>query len=347
MIELVKGNLLEAKAEALVNTVNTVGVMGKGIALQFRETFPENYKFYQKACKQGRVQIGKMLIFDHGQFVTPRFIINFPTKSHWRENSRLEDIEVGLADLQKVIRGYGIKSIAVPPLGCGSGGLDWDVVRPLIIDALGGFEDVQVFLYEPVGAPQAEKIRIGTERPNMTEGRAALIFLMAHYAVFGYRFSLLEIQKLMYFLQAAGQPLRLNYVKKQYGPYAENLNHVLQRVEGHFIRGYGDRSRKTNVHLLPGAEEEANQFLKEAPETQARLQKVLELIDGFETPYGMELLSTVHWLAGENPSVRSDPLEAVNGFQAWNQRKRDYFKPEHIYAAWEQLHSLGWLSTTS
>jgi hypothetical protein len=147
----------------------------------------------------------------------------------------------------------------------------------------------------------------------------------------------------MYFLQAAGQPLRLNYVKKQYGPYAENLNHVLQRVEGHFIRGYGDRSRKTNVHLLPGAEDEANQFLKDAPETQVRLQKVLELIDGFETPYGMELLSTVHWLAGENPSVRCDPLEAVNGFQAWNQRKRDYFKPEHIYTAWEQLQSLGWL----
>jgi hypothetical protein len=147
----------------------------------------------------------------------------------------------------------------------------------------------------------------------------------------------------MYLLQAAGQPLRLNYVKKQYGPYAENLNHVLQRVEGHYLRGYGDRSGKASLYLLPGAEEEASQFLQEAPETQARLQKVLELIEGFETPYGMELLATVHWLAREHPAVKNDPHTAVEGFQAWNQRKRDYFKPEHIHAAWEQLRNLEWL----
>ena len=343
MIELVKGNLLEANAEALVNTVNTVGVMGKGIALQFREAFPGNYKDYQKACKQGRVQIGKMLVYDNGQFVTPRYIINFPTKEHWRERSKVEYIEAGLRDLQRVVRDYGIKSIAVPPLGCGSGGLDWDVVYPMIVESLSSLDDVQVYLYEPVGAPKAEQIRIGTERPNMTEGRAALIYLMAHYAALGYRYSLLEIQKLMYFLQAAGQPLRLNYVKKQYGPYAENLNHVLQRVEGHFMRGYGDRSGKASLYLLPGAEEEANRFLQGAPEIQARLQKVTELIEGFETPYGMELLATVHWLAKENPSVKADAQAAVEGFQSWNQRKRDYFKPEHIHVAWEWLRELGWM----
>ena len=192
-------------------------------------------------------------------------------------------------------------------------------------------------------APRAEQIRVATERPAMTEGRAGLIYLMARYATPGYEFSLLEIQKLMYFLQAAGQPLRLNYVKKQYGPYAENLNHVLQRVEGHFLRGYGDRSGRASIYLLPGAREEAEQFLKDAPETWARLQKVLELIEGFETPYSLELLSTVHWLAGENPAVKSDQLEAVKGFQAWNQRKRDYFRPEHIYVAWEQLRRLEWI----
>jgi O-acetyl-ADP-ribose deacetylase (regulator of RNase III) len=253
MIEFIKGNLLSAEAEALVNTVNTVGVMGKGIALQFRETFPDNYKTYQKACKQGKVQIGKMLVYDNGQFVNPRYIINFPTKGHWRESSKIEDVEAGLVDLQNVIRNYGIKSIAVPPLGCGSGGLDWNVVRPLIVDSLSQFDDVKVLIYEPVGAPRAEQIRVATERPKMTPGRAALIYLMKQYAVSGYRFSLLEIQKLMYFLQTAGQPLELNYVKKQYGPYAENLNHVLQRVEGHFLRGYGDRTGKASVYLLPNA----------------------------------------------------------------------------------------------
>lgn len=343
MIEFIKGNLLSAEAEALVNTVNTVGVMGKGIALQFRETFPENYKFYQKACKQGNVQIGKMLVFDNGQFVSPRYIINFPTKGHWRERSKIEDVEAGLVDLQNVIRRYGIKSIAVPPLGCGSGGLDWNIVRPLIVDSLSQFEDVKILIYEPVGAPQAEQIRVATDRPNMTVGRAALIYLMERYTMPGYRFSLLEIQKLMYFLQIAGEPLKLNYTKKQYGPYAENLNHVLQRVEGHFLRGYGDRSGKASVYLMPNAEDEAKQFLSDKPETQARLQKVFDLIEGFETPYGMELLSTVHWLAGEDPNVKEDPQAAVKGFEAWNQRKRDYFKPEHIYTAWERLHKLGWL----
>lgn len=343
MIEFIKGNLLEAEAEALVNTVNTVGIMGKGIALQFRETFPENYKFYQKACKQGQVQIGKMLVFDNGQFVSPRYIINFPTKGHWRESSKIEDVEAGLVDLQNVICNYEIKSIAVPPLGCGSGGLDWNVVRPMIVDSLNQFEDVIILIYEPVGAPKAEQIRVATERPNMTAGRAALIYLMKQYAMSGYRFSLLEIQKLMYFLQTVGEPLKLNYVKMQYGPYAENLNHVLQRVEGHFLRGYGDRSGKASVYLMPNAEDEAKQFLSDKPDTQARLQKVFDLIEGFETPYGMELLSTVHWLAVEDSNVKEDPQAAVKGFKAWNQRKRDYFKPEHIYAAWERLHDFGWL----
>ncbi len=343
MIEFIKGNLLSAKAEALVNTVNTVGVMGKGIALQFRETFPENYKFYKKACKQGKVQIGKMLVYDNGQFVNPRYIINFPTKRHWRERSKIEEVEAGLIDLQNVIRGYGIKSIAVPPLGCGSGGLEWNVVRPLIVDSLSQFDDVKIWVYEPVGAPKAEQIRVGTERPNMTTGRAALIYLMERYPMPGYRFSLLEIQKLMYFLQTAGEPLKLNYVKKQYGPYAENLNHALQRVEGHFLRGYGDRSGQASVYLMPNSEDEAKQFLSDKPETQARLQKVVELIEGFETPYGMELLSTVHWLAGEDSNVKEDPQAAVKGFEAWNQRKRDYFKPEHIHVAWERLRNFGWL----
>jgi hypothetical protein len=166
---------------------------------------------------------------------------------------------------------------------------------------------------------------------------------MEHYSMPGYRFSLLEIQKLMYFLQIAGEPLKLNYIKKQYGPYAENLNHVLQRVEGHFLRGYGDRSRKTSLYLMPGAEAEAKQFLSEKLETQARLQKVIDLIEGFETPYGMELLSTVHWLAKEDPAVREYPEAAVQGFQSWNQHKRDYFKPQHIYTAWEHLRTMGWL----
>jgi uncharacterized protein YwgA len=221
--------------------------------------------------------------------------------------------------------------------------LDWNVIRPMIAGSLSEFKDVKIVIYEPVGAPKAEHIRVATEKPNMTVGRAALIYLMDHYAMPGYRLTLLEIQKLMYFLQMAGEPLKLNYAKKQFGPYAENLNHVLQRVEGHFLRGYGDRSFKASIHLMPNANDEAEQFLSDKPVTQERLQKILQLIDGFETPYGMELLSTVHWLAGEDLAVKNNAQAAVKGFEAWNQRKRDYFRPEHIYTAWERLRNLGWL----
>jgi O-acetyl-ADP-ribose deacetylase (regulator of RNase III) len=152
MIEKSRGNLLEAPAEALVNTVNTVGVMGKGIALQFRQAYPEMYRAYEKACKDGEVRLGEVQTFDLGGLAgSPRWLINFPTKGHWRAASRLADIETGLVDLVAKIRKLNIRSIAVPPLGCGNGGLDWKVVRPLIENAFADLPDVRVLLFEPAG----------------------------------------------------------------------------------------------------------------------------------------------------------------------------------------------------
>jgi len=151
MITLTCGNLLEAETEALVNTVNTVGVMGKGIALQFKRAFPENYKAYRRACEDEQVRLGEMFVFETGRLAPPRFIFNFPTKGHWRSRSKLDDIETGLDDLARVIRERGIRSIAVPPLGCGHGGLDWKDVRPRIETALADLDEVDVRLYEPAG----------------------------------------------------------------------------------------------------------------------------------------------------------------------------------------------------
>jgi O-acetyl-ADP-ribose deacetylase (regulator of RNase III) len=136
MIHLTRGDLLKADVDALVNTVNTVGVMGKGVALQFRQAYPRNYEDYRRACEQGAVELGRMFVFDAGQLVHPRHIINFPTKRHWKSKSRLEDIEAGLVDLVRVIKELDIRSIAVPPLGAGSGGLNWSDVRPRIEKAL-------------------------------------------------------------------------------------------------------------------------------------------------------------------------------------------------------------------
>lgn len=344
MIELKTGNLLEADVEALVNTVNTVGIMGKGIALQFRQAFPENYEVYRKACAKNEFEIGQVLVVPLASLTNPRYIVNFPTKRHWKGSSRMSDIDEGLHALVAAVRQYQIESIAVPPLGCGNGGLDWQQVRPRIEAAFAELPKVRVELYVPIGAPEPEKIQVRTQRPNWTPGRATLVGLLETYADPGYKLTLLEVQKLMYLLQECGQPLKLNYVKGEFGPYTEQLHPVLQRIEGHFVRGYGDRSRSTPIWLLPGAADEARKALENAPETNERMERVRALISGFETPYGMELLTTTHWVATRECAVAARDLDVViERFHAWNQRKRKLFQASHIRVAWDRLRDEGWL----
>lgn len=343
MIKLAQGNLLENKAEAIVNTVNCVGVMGKGIALQFKQAFPDNFKAYARACKKGDVRLGKLFIFSTDTFVNPKYIINFPTKDHWRGKSKIKDIETGLLDLAKKIRHLKIKSIAIPPLGCGYGGLNWADVRRMIENTFNDLPEVEVHLYEPTGAPKAESMPVETKKPNMTKSRALFIKLLQQYAIPGYRLSLLEIQKLAYFLQVSGEPLRLRYAKHTYGPYAENLNFVLQHIEGHFIRGYGDRSRKASIQLMPGAVEQADNFLENSPEATKHLERVANLIEGFETPYGMELLSSVHWVCKEEKNPAQNTDEACEKIFTWNAHKKKTFKKSHIIKAWNRLSEQNWL----
>ena len=346
MIETTKGNILEAGAEALVNTVNCVGVMGRGIALQFKKAFPENYREYKNACNREEVVPGKMFVHDSGEMIGPRYVINFPTKRHWKGRSRYEDVESGLAALVDVVERLGIRSIAVPPLGCGLGGLHWPRVRAMIEKAFADRSNVRVLLYEPVGAPAASEQPIGTERPKLTEARALLIKLMEQYASMAYRLTLLEIQKLAYFLQEAGEPrwLKLNYEKHIYGPYAHNLNMVLEKLEGHFTRGYGDSQKPdVEIELLPDAGEEATAFLHDHAGHDAKLERVGRLIEGFETPYGMELLASVHWLGVHAEPVADSADKAVQGIRSWNDRKCRMFREQHVQVAWERLKSQGWL----
>jgi len=343
MVDIVKGNLLEADADALVNTVNTVGVMGKGIALQFKQAFPDNFRAYEKAVVAGEVVPGRMFVFNTGR-LRPRYIINFPTKRHWRGRSRIEDIRSGLEDLVRVVRNLGTQTLAVPPLGCGNGGLDWRDIRPLIESAMAEVPDVHVLLFEPSGAPDNDNMHVATKAPGMTETRAALLILLKSYATPGYRLSLLEVEKLAFFLQVAGQSMKLDFAKGKYGPYAEVLNHVLQNMEGHYIRGYGDRSRGAAIRPLPEAIAEAEEYLGNRPETRLRLQRVIELIDGFETPYGMELLATVLWAARDDQSVGCEPEAAIRAVHSWSERKRRTFSGQHVKVAWQRLTEQGWLS---
>lgn len=344
MFEITTGDILRADAEALVNTVNCVGVMGRGIALQFKKAFPDNFKAYKSACDAKELKPGTMLVVNLNRLQNPRFVINFPTKRHWKGKSRIEDIESGLVALVDEVRSRGIESVAIPPLGCGLGGLDWNVVRPMIERAFEDLPEVHVLLFEPAGAPVAEKMAKSQKAPSMTVGRAALIGLMRQYlaAVMDPAITLLEIHKLMYFMQEAGEPLQLSYTKGPYGPYAEKLRHVLNHIEGHFISGYGDAADDPTrqIELKPKASDQAEKFVSAHEETRQRFASVAKLIDGFETPYGMELLSTVHWVSRQEGATSADA--AVEKVHAWNARKK-LFPAKHISLAWRVLDNEGWV----
>jgi O-acetyl-ADP-ribose deacetylase (regulator of RNase III) len=335
------GDLLAEDAEALVNSVNCVGIMGRGVALQFKRAYPRNFKAYQAACRRGEVQPGKMFVFETGSLTNPRYIINFPTKRHWRGRSRMSDIEAGLAALAKEIANRRIKSIALPPLGSGLGGLDWRQVRPLIEAELSSLPEVQIAVFEPERADSHVLPR--TRVPRMTEGRAALVGLIQAYlkAHMDPVVTLLEVHKLMYFMQEAGEPLKLRFAKAPYGPYAENLRHVLQAVEGYYTTGYfGADTPTTEISLVPGAVEDAETVLSKNPATGARFTRVVELVEGFETPHGLELLATVHWVVlHENPQSRDGVVRATH---EWNERKLR-FTSGQIDLVLDRLIEKGWV----
>jgi O-acetyl-ADP-ribose deacetylase (regulator of RNase III) len=278
-----------------------------------------------------------MFVWETGQLTPPRYIINFLTKRHWRSGSRIQDIDAGLHDLVEVMEAHRIRSIAIPPLGCGNGGLQWSEVRELIIQRLAGV-DADILLFVPNGAPEAEQMPIRTKRPNMTLGRASLLLLLKQYReADSFRLSALEVQKLAYFLQESGEALRLNYVRARYGPYAENLNHVLVTMEGHFTSGYGDRSREPQISVLDGADVEARRYLHGYPATLERLMAVSRLVAGWETPYGLELLSTAHWaLTRATPALRDRP-SVYDYVSSWTPRKAKLFTPNHIDRAIDRL----------
>lgn len=348
MIKFTTGDIFKTDAEALVNSVNCVGVMGRGIALQFKNMYPANFKAYEAACKQKEVQPGRMFVSETGQLSNPKYIINFPTKRHWRGKSRIEDIESGLKALVQEIRNKGIKSIAIPPLGSDLGGLDWRDVRPLIETAMQELDEVQVIVFEPGSKPSDGRPNRSTNAPEITAGRAALIGLMHSYlAGFLDPFvTLLEVHKLMYFLQKAGEPLNLKYAKAHYGPYAENLRHVIRAMEGHFISGYADGGDAPGkpLELVPGAVNDAFKFLENNPDTLTRFRRVTRLVEGFESPFGLELLATVHWVATEWP--KPDLEEVIARTYHWGERKQQ-FSPRQIGIAYRRLAEEGWLNEDS
>ncbi len=348
MIEYRTGNILAEEVDALVNTVNCVGVMGRGIALQFKKAFPENFEAYEAACRRGEVEPGRMFVFETGSLTAPRFIINFPTKRHWRGKSRLEDIRAGLGALAQEIVARGIRSVAVPPLGSGLGGLQWDEVRPLIEAALDALAGVRVVVFEPREEGGEDESVRSRDVPKMTPARAALVGLMNRYlgGLMDTGVTLLEVHKLMYFMQLTGEPLRLRFQQGIYGPYAENLRHLLHAVEGHLISGYADGGDAPDkeLELVPGAVRDAMAFLAESPDTHARFDRVADLVAGFESPFGLELLATVRWVASECRAGTAE--EIIVRTYSWGERKRQFSKRQ-ILLALRTLEEKGWMEAGS
>jgi len=305
MIRYTQGNLLEAPVEALVNTVNTEGVMGKGIALQFRERFPKNYEAYRSASKRGDVAPGRMFVTRTDELTGPKWIINFPTKKQWRQPSRLEYIIEGASDLARVVQDNQIRSIAVPPLGCGNGGLEWAAVKPVIESALSGLENVDIVVFEPAPGYQGSIKRRGVE--ELTPARALIVQIIRRYSVLGFECTNLEVHKLAYFLQRVILGLRLENVLNLrfkahlYGPYSEQLRHLLDYLDGSFLhcdKRLADAGPMDPISLDLARLSRLDDFLageSARPFLQALLKTEM-IVDGFQSPYQMELLSTVDCL---------------------------------------------------
>ncbi|MEX2205391.1 MAG: macro domain-containing protein [Myxococcota bacterium] len=351
MIRYTRGNLLDAPTEALVNTVNEIGVMGKGVALMFRDAFPESAKAYQKACARHEVRVGRVLVTENHALLDPRWILHFPTKKHWRHPSRMEWIREGLKDLVRVVRARKIRSLALPPLGCGNGGLEWSEVRREIESALAEISDVDVVVYEPIDAYQNAPKREGVE--ELTPARALIAELVRRYSVLGLDCSNLEVHKLAWFLERTIQeqklddPLDLRFVANRYGPYADRLRHLLDGLDGSYLHSekrLSDAGPLDPIRFEDTQRDSVASYLDSEPARvyKAALERTAEIIDGFESPLGMELLATVDWLLHEQktePNVASvrRGLESWPGGKAASKRKLKLFDDRLIELALERL----------
>lgn len=351
MIRYTTGNLLDAQTEALVNTVNEVGVMGKGIALMFREAFPDNTADYEAACKAGEVRVGQMFVTENHALTGPRWIINFPTKKHWRHPSKIEWVRNGLDDLKRVIQEKNIKSIALPPLGCGNGGLEWDQVRPAIESALAPLAGVEITVFEPTDAYQNTAKREGLD--ELTPARAMIAELVRRYSILGLECTNLEVQKLAWFLQRTIEaahlenPLKLQFVANKYGPYADQLRHLLNGLDGSYLhceKRLADAGPLEHIWFEDSKKDAVHVFLHTEParQYQPALEQTAEVIDGFESPLGMELLSTVDWLLNAehcSPTV----TELRRGLAHWPggrgsaKRKQELFTDRWLEIALDRL----------
>ncbi len=340
MINFLTGDLLQANAEALVNTVNTVGVMGKGIALQFKEAFPHNNKEYIKACKSKELSTGKLLsVWDSNLLYGKKLIINFPTKAHWRQPSEYEYIAQGLQALKELIKREHISSIAIPPLGAGNGGLDWAKVKPMITEALKDIP-IDIQIYEPNAAIKEILQKQETRKEvGLTAARASLLYSLFAFESFGEYSSVFAANKLAYFLQRMGQNLKLDFKKYHYGPYALGVEKVLYYLNGVYLHGLEQGQAKPFESLKLNYEhwDSVNNYVQGMALTDRnRLNQMLLFLKNFTSELSLEILATVDFILAENPYYTVD--EVMDAIAGWNIRKKELFRKESVERAYNHLH---------
>lgn len=334
------GNLLESSAEALVNTVNTVGVMGKGIALQFKQQFPAAAKRYQEACKTGDIGIGRLLITKDSSLLTgEKTIINFPTKTDWRKPSEYHYIEAGLKHLIQIVSEERIKSVAIPPLGSGNGGLEWSKVKALLERHLSEV-DADFYIFEPNTAIQEV---LKKERVKLTPARAMLLDVLYDLTRNGEFVSEFSSEKIAYFIQRFGGKdiFKLEFAPNFYGPYSGKVRHVLYYLNGSYIFGYTGKDKKPfeELGIISNGQDEVRSYLSANPTLKAITEKVKSFLTGFYSPFGLELLSTIDFLITEKNLAGIE--EVMASLEEWSERKKTLFtNPKHVKVALEriQLH---------
>lgn len=310
MITYVKGDLFTDKADALVNAVNTVGVMGKGLAYQFKERYPDNFAEYYKVCKSGNLSVGEVFTFKLECLESPKYIINFPTKAHWRGKSKIEYIEEGIKALITSVEEHSITSVAIPALGSGLGGLPWSQVEKVMLEKLSNVQSVDWRIYAPNDAPPSQK------KLRMTFGRAALIVAISLYSSRKKQISEQEIQCLIYLLQCRGLQLgKLEFDEYRNAPFSSVLHTSLKKMDGHFLflSGINKSAEATLISLDSNYLTEAKVMLKNDAESGKKIKDVMSVVAGYESNEGMSIIATTVWIvANQNENFKYDePIDSL------------------------------------
>jgi O-acetyl-ADP-ribose deacetylase (regulator of RNase III)/uncharacterized protein YwgA len=348
------GDLFESHVQTLVNTVNTVGVMGKGIALEFKKRYPEMYKDYVRRCDHGEVQLGRPYVYTS---LWHQWIVNFPTKDHWRSSAKLDDIIAGLRYLQMHYKQWGINSLAVPPLGCGEGGLEWRVVGPTLYRHLAE-HDIPVELYAPFGTPpdQLEPSFLAGQGDAAADARGvlkvspasiALVEILARIDAEPYHWPTgrISFQKVAYFATQAGIPTGLHYARGSFGPFAADLKRVRTKLENNGLLTERRSGRMFIVSAGPTFPDARRVYASYLEKWEQAIERVVDLLLRFDTSKA-EVAATVHFAATELEARllrRPTELEVLSEVMHWKRRRDPPLTREQVATAIRHLHALGWI----